>query len=268
MKTTQQVIWIFGAPRSGTSWLGQIFNSSPDVNFKLQPLFSFAFKDRLNSGSDRQDILNFLDEVSISEDPFVNGKSEITKSYPKFAKNQISSHLVLKHVRYHHLIHQLLNSQPEAKFIGIIRNPCAVINSWLNAPREFDPNWDIEQEWSNAYLKNSGRIEEFFGFDKWLEITDLYEGLVNNYPNQFFMLKYDDLLSNRLKSVIKMFDFCNLKLEIQTIEFLELQTKDRSGDYSVDNFKLNDDGWKKTLPLFIKEAIYKEVELRNLINYL
>jgi hypothetical protein len=36
---------IFGCPRSGTSWLGQIFNSAPAVQYRYQPLFSYEFKD-------------------------------------------------------------------------------------------------------------------------------------------------------------------------------------------------------------------------------
>ena len=41
-------IAIHSAPRSGSSWLGQILNSSPKVCFRFQPLFSYAFKDYLN----------------------------------------------------------------------------------------------------------------------------------------------------------------------------------------------------------------------------
>ena len=39
-----RIISIHGVPRSGTSWLGQILDSSPKVRYKFQPLFSYAFK--------------------------------------------------------------------------------------------------------------------------------------------------------------------------------------------------------------------------------
>jgi hypothetical protein len=35
---------ISGAARSGTSWLGQILDSSPDVAYRFQPFFAYAFK--------------------------------------------------------------------------------------------------------------------------------------------------------------------------------------------------------------------------------
>ena len=42
-------IGLHGVPRSGTSWLGNIFNSSPDLTYKHQPLYSYAFKNYLNN---------------------------------------------------------------------------------------------------------------------------------------------------------------------------------------------------------------------------
>lgn len=49
-------IAIFGVPRSGTSWLGQLFNSSERVAYRYQPLFSYAFKGRLNENSTLDEI--------------------------------------------------------------------------------------------------------------------------------------------------------------------------------------------------------------------
>ena len=45
MMAAMRHLALFGCPRSGTSWLGQIFNSAPDVAYRYQPLFSYEFKD-------------------------------------------------------------------------------------------------------------------------------------------------------------------------------------------------------------------------------
>ena len=42
---------IHGVPRSGTTWLGSIFDSSPNVIYRNQPLFSYAFKSYLSEHS-------------------------------------------------------------------------------------------------------------------------------------------------------------------------------------------------------------------------
>ena len=50
-------------PRSGTSWLSQIFDSHPDTKFKLSPLFSYAFKNAVNIESSKKEWLKFLDGI-------------------------------------------------------------------------------------------------------------------------------------------------------------------------------------------------------------
>ena len=45
---------IHGVPRSGTSWIGEIINSSPNVLYKFQPLFSYALKDFLTTFSKKR----------------------------------------------------------------------------------------------------------------------------------------------------------------------------------------------------------------------
>mgnify|MGYP000598251825 FL=1 len=69
---SENVIWLNGMPRSGTSWLSQIFDSHPNVSFKLSPLFSYEFKNRVNERSTLKEWMQFFEEVSASDDEFVN----------------------------------------------------------------------------------------------------------------------------------------------------------------------------------------------------
>jgi len=39
--------------------------------------------------------------------------------------------------------------------VYIYRNPIDMINSWTLAPKEFDPAWDISEEWFSASKKKS-----------------------------------------------------------------------------------------------------------------
>ena len=47
-KIPDSITYLAGVARSGTSWLGQIFDSSPEVRYSFQPLFSYEFKNRVN----------------------------------------------------------------------------------------------------------------------------------------------------------------------------------------------------------------------------
>ena len=51
----EHIVWISGMPRSGTTWLSQIFASSPDVRLKFCPLFSYEFKNALTEQSTAED---------------------------------------------------------------------------------------------------------------------------------------------------------------------------------------------------------------------
>jgi hypothetical protein len=65
------IVGIHGAPRSGTSWLGQLFNSSEHVAYRYQPFFSYAFKERLSVRSGALEIQRFFDDLRNTEDDFV-----------------------------------------------------------------------------------------------------------------------------------------------------------------------------------------------------
>ena len=75
MSAAKNIIAIHGAPRSGTSWLGQLFNSSPQVAYRYQPFFSYAFRGRIDTGSDVASLRGFfadlLDGDSIRKKPHI-----------------------------------------------------------------------------------------------------------------------------------------------------------------------------------------------------
>jgi hypothetical protein len=59
----ESIVTIAGVARSGTTWLGEILNSSPHVAYRFQPLFSYAFKDRVGVNSTREEYEAFLREL-------------------------------------------------------------------------------------------------------------------------------------------------------------------------------------------------------------
>ncbi|MFN3875509.1 MAG: sulfotransferase, partial [Flavobacteriales bacterium] len=141
-------IAIHGAPRSGTSWLGEIFKSSPKVAYRYQPLFSYAFKGRLSPASTAEEIEAFYRDLWATDDPFVLQRDpRIHPDHPQAAPAADATHLVYKEVRYHHIVHNLLDRSPITRLVAIIRDPRAVIDSWMRAPSEFKAGWDIMREW-------------------------------------------------------------------------------------------------------------------------
>ena len=263
-------IWLNGMPRSGTSWLSQIFDSHPNVRFKLSPLFSYAFKDAVNGGSNRDEWLQFLQRVYFTEDDFMDQKHRRKNGeYPVFEnKERHPSHLVIKDTRYHNLTKRILTLVPEIKFIHIIRHPCGAINSWIEAPREFPPKANPLREWRSGKCRKTGE-EEFWGFEDWKYLTKLYLTLQDKYPDRVMIVRYEELVDEPLHLVGQMFQFANLALHRQTVNFVkDSQSRNVEGEYAVYKQKGVKDKWKQKLNKRIVAQIYADLDGSRLSEFL
>ena len=255
-------IAIFGVPRSGTTWLSQILNSHPDVALRFQPLFSYGHKGSLFEHSSAEEIRVFFEEIFCTQDAFALMATEMQKNYPVFRKAVTPTHIVFKETRYLNLIENILIQCSEVKIIGIVRNPLAVMASWILAPKEFNSVWDINSEWRGAPSKNQNRPEEFYGFDKWHESAEAFLRFKIQFPQQFFLVRYDELNRAPLDTTRKLFDFCGLEVCDQVEDFLSASKSRHDPDpYSVFRAKASDDSWQGVLPDEIAKQIM--LELKN-----
>jgi len=259
--------------------VGSIFDSHPRVLYKHQPLFSYRFKNALNAHSSKEEIDAFFSKVVSTPDSFIDREEAKAKGLvPNFPKHKIEIAddwiLVYKENRNHHILTNLLEKEDTIKIIGLVRNPLSVISSWLKAPKEFrkEENWKIEEEWRFAPKKNLNAPEEFYGYEKWKEVVILFERLQARYPNQFYLLHYDDLLQHKMETITNIFSFCNLDVPQQTTDFIHQSSSVKQVDaYSVFKEKKNDDGWKQDLPEYIIEAITTDpvfLELNKKYNWI
>ena len=264
-------IAIHTAPRSGSSWLGMIFNSSPQVLYRFQPLFSYTHKGQLTPESTLNDIDKFFEDIIHTEDEFVLQKDAAERgAIPSFQKSN-PTHVVYKEVRYHHILANLLKQDKEIKVIGMIRNPMSVVHSWLNAPKEFkrELGWKVEEEWYAAPKKNDDKPEEFNGFLKWKELASLFMELDQRFPDRFLLVQYKHLIKNTDQEVRKLFDFAGLPYQEQTRNFVTSSTSKNDEDpYGIFRVKDSDDSWKGNLPDFIVEKINAELRHSDLEQFL
>lgn len=259
-------IAIHSAPRSGSTWLGSIFDSQPEVLYKMQPLFSYAMKGRLSPSSDEEEINLFFTDLKRTSDDFMDQVEGKKKGIiPDFAKMTPRT-IVYKEVRYHHILENLLAKDSNIKVVGLIRNPLSVISSWLKAPKEFkkELGWKPEEEWRFAPKKNLNKPEEFNGFEKWKELTKLFFQLNEKYKDRFYLISYDDLLKNTQSEVTRLFEFCDLEVTQQTEQFINAaSTRNNKDAYSVYKVKYKDDSWKNDLPKYIIDEITEDKYFRK-----
>ena len=264
------IIAIQSVPRSGSSWLGQIFKSSPRVEFRFQPLFSYAFKGRLGPASSAEEIRRFFEDIQATTDDFVLQKDRsIHGDYPELEERSEVTHLVMKEVRYNHIVRNMVEQLPELKVIGLVRHPCAVLDSWIHAPREFKPEWTVEEQWRSGALKNQGRPEEFFGYDKWKEVAELFVELEASRPDQMKVVRYADLNADPIATVKDLFSFCGLECGPETESFIRAsRSKEGTDANSVYRLERPDDAWKARLPGHISETIIADLMEGPLARFL
>lgn len=254
------VALISGVPRSGTSWIGELVNSSPEVCYRFQPYFSYAFKNFVDHDSGRERYEQFFRGLIESNDEFLlRSDMRRDKSYPEFNKNAEPSMLVMKEARYMYLFSKLFRLFPDFRKICIIRNPCAVVNSWLRSPKEFPATADVGKEWRFGACKNEGREEDFYGFYKWRETTHMYLDLKDKFPDRVLIVKYEQLVADTLAESERIFRFLGLEFSEQSKQFVDSSNlTHQEGPYAVFKDKSVKDKWRSELhPEIIDEITYE-----------
>lgn len=265
-----RVAAITGMPRSGTSWIGQIVDSNPDVRYRMSPLFSYEFKNQIQEGATREDWERVLRGSYVSQNDFMSQTSRRKAGeYPTFGlKNPNPSLLVIKYNRFQNLTEEMLELLPELKMLAIVRHPCGAIHSWLTAPKEFPPEADPLEHWRSGAAKKSG-YGDFFGFDDWCWVTRLHLRLARERPDQFRLVRYEEFVSDAERQTAALFDWLELEYSEQTADFLrESQTSAVSGDYSVFRAPSVKDRWRSELQPAIRDAILSELEGSDLADLL
>jgi hypothetical protein len=255
----KKIILICGMPRSGTSWVGQIFDSSPNVAFRMEPLFAYRFKNIINEKSSKDEIAKFFTEVYLSDDDFIHQKENRVKgAYYSFLKNPKPEFLVVKTTRHHNLLERYLRLIDSIEIVSIVRHPCAVINSWINTEREFlTKGCKVENDWRSGRCRKDGE-GEFWGFDDWLSVTIQHVKLSQAYSN-FNIVKYEDIVSKSEVIISNLFERLSLPYTKQTADFLRAcHSKHHDDPYSVYKSKEVANKWKDELNSEIAKEIIKE----------
>ena len=258
------IVGIWGAPRTGTSWLGQIFDSSPDVRYQMAPFYSWNFRDKLTVRSTELEIEEYFLSVYNSEDRYLRQLDRREQGiYPIWnKKNEKPNFLTFKEVTCIYLLPNLMKNSPNMKSVALVRNPYDQMKSWINNEKEFHSDWPLDEEWYFGQRRNELQAESYFGFHKWKEATMTFFELEKEFKERFLIVEYEKLNENPLEQVKQIFDFCKIPLGAQTEEFIQKSSSTFvANPFSVyrkhgESNPLN----TKEVPDYIKDIIEKELE--------
>jgi hypothetical protein len=245
---------IFGCPRSGTSWLGQLFNASEAVAYRYQPLFSYEFKDWFGAhGLDDRSLRDFGQALLGAQSDFVLQALRPPKRLP-------ATHLVWKEVRYHQLMPALCALPGLHRLIYIHRPALDVINSWYQAPKEFRSGQDIHREYLHAPSKNTDPCE-FNGLAQWKVSMAMALAQQAERPDKVLLVSYDRLRDDPQGQLDALFAASGLSMSPQVTDFVTASTSQHDDDaYSVFRTRNVD----LTLPADIVQALRDDVQAADL----
>lgn len=181
------LVFLVGAPRSGTTWLQLLLSRSPSVvTAQETDLFNIFLRPMVGEWNRyrKSGVRSSLSEV-LSDDEFRFLLRSISGFiFAKIAEAKPSATIVLEKTPNHVVCwREILDLWPDARFIHIIRDPRSVVASRRDAVRSWGPNWGpsnistITEMWF-SFVSNGRQIGS--ATQNYQEV--FFEELVSNSP--------------------------------------------------------------------------------------
>jgi hypothetical protein len=236
----QSLVFILGCQRSGTTWLANIFDASPDTLLFVEPFSprygifpEFPETSAFLDNGDPE--LNNLLRVEMPkrllrykrllfsrsmEDPrwfrferWVAGKgrrlssgrlgkrirkfellnlNRLDKTYTIYPKSPAPCAWIIKELRLAGKIKALLNAFPGARFVVIIRHPCATVHSMLSW---FERGSLIElQDDMNRYIEKIAKQNISASYRELINLCE--KGGIEHHLSLYWRISYETMLNN------------------------------------------------------------------------
>ena len=233
LKPVEKPIFVIGTGRSGTTILGVVLSMHQQVGFLNEPKAIwhtiYPYEDLIGSYSQGKAEYR-LSETDVSESTIRTAK----RIFGSYLKTVGASRLVDKYPELVFRVPFVRQIFPDAKFIFLVRNgwdTCQSIDNWskrlgTNVKEDTHDWWGVNnRKWNllvdrvvatNPDLKdNIAAIKAYSDHTnmaavEW--ILTMQEGLklAQQYPDDLYLLKYEDLASQPQTTLEKLLDFCEL----------------------------------------------------------
>ena len=239
------LIFIISQPRSGSSLLQQILHSNEAIvsspePWQMLPLIYTYKKNSITSAYNPYfAVENFTRYLEETENGIEKYKNTVKQLALNLYEDKIGNHQYFldKTPRYYHIINELIDIFPKAKFIFLVRNPLAVFASIL------DYNFKGDYK---TFLKSEDRIDDLFLAPKLIEVG------IGAKQNSI-TIKYEDLINNTEETLSKISSYLSLDTPLQMnyqlqgkfTNSLHLDTKSLDKHSKPVDSYIN--SWKKTI---------------------
>jgi len=222
---TRDTVILTGAPRSGTTWLGEILNTIPRSAVLFEPLHLRNVHEARKAGFEW---VTLLDETDDCPEKYEFMKKAFTgKLINNWTAREIKTKpfkecltvetWIVKFVRANLILDWLVEQFPIRRPLLIIRHPCAVVASQIR--REWRYRINMETLRNEPLLKRFPHLaEKLDGLEsieqylaaKWC--FDYYYPLLKKEADQFELVIYENLVKNGKEAIKKIFSALEMKV--------------------------------------------------------
>ncbi|MEZ4801581.1 MAG: sulfotransferase [Gelidibacter sp.] len=243
-------LFIFSLPRSGSTLLQRVLMGHRDVCSLAEPWVLlpqiYALKEEgslseYSSVTAYYGIAGFLENLPKKKQDYMDSLSKfMTEIYSKQCKNG-ETYFLDKTPRYYHIIDEIFELFPDAKFIFLFRNPihiyASIVNTW--GDKRFRKLYSTYYDMINGFKLLSK------GFTK--------------HKNKSISLNYEDFIKDPTKELLKISKYLEIEFDDKILEhFSNQDTKGILGDptgvktySSISSEGLNK--WEQTFNSFIRK---------------
>ncbi len=215
----EQMVWIFGSPRTGSTWLSKMMSEFENQERWNEPyvglLFGSFLYERLG-GNDK------LPKTSafIMGDPHRETWIESIRNfvldgasarYPRLGKNQ---YLVIKEPNGSMGASMIMEALPESRMIFLIRDPRDVVASLLDAFKKGSWTGKNHEYTTEKQLKASTRRHA----ERYLRVVSQVREAFDAHPGEKVLTRYEDLRADTASTLRGIYDTLRIEMDRAQLE--------------------------------------------------
>jgi Sulfotransferase family len=248
-----QLIFLISQPRSGSSMVQQMLLSHDEIKSFPEPwqmlslIYTYKINETLSGYNPKYATINYNNFLASTNDGIEGYKQRLKKLALSLYNEKLkdATFFLDKTPRYYHIIDELYELFPTAKFIFLLRNPIAVFASILD--------YNFKGDY-HKFLSSDDRIDDLF------LAPDKIMRAVEKYSNHVF-ITYEEVVSSPSDTIKKLSNYLSIDFPSDATYTLQNEFKDSS---SIDTKSLHVhntpvpaylDSWKKTLNTTQKKKV-------------
>lgn len=210
----EQLIWIFGSPRTGSTWLSEMMVEQRNQVWWDEPyvglLFGSFLYERIDSNPKLLEVRKF-----ILGEPYRKVWTRSIRNFvldgarARYRKLDRNQHVVVKEPNGSIGAPLIMGALPDSRMIFLLRDSRDVISSQLDASRK--GSWSQQ----GRDLETKEKLEEFTRHlaDVYLKVVSLVKEAYDKHPGPKVLIRYEDLRYNTLETMKNMYEALDVPVD-------------------------------------------------------